>query len=49
MKRNIRALAREIDFRLSRTVGARLPSDKWAKTTTRAERPTVVRAIAKAR
>jgi hypothetical protein len=49
MKRNIRALAREIDLRIARTIGARLPSDKWAKVTPKAERPSYVRAIAKSR
>jgi hypothetical protein len=47
MKRNIRAIAREVEFRLARTLAARLPSDKWAKTTPRAERPAYVRAFAK--
>jgi hypothetical protein len=49
MKRDIRALAREVEFRLARTLGARLPSDRWAKTTPRAERPQYVKALAKAR
>jgi hypothetical protein len=49
MKRNIRAIAREVELRLARTIGARLPSDKWAKVTPRAERPGYVRALAKAR
>jgi hypothetical protein len=49
MKRNIRAIAREVEFRLARTLGARLPSDRWAKTTPRAERPQYVKALAKMR
>jgi hypothetical protein len=49
MKRNIRAIAREVEFRLARTLAARLPSDKWAKTTPRAERPQYVKALAKMR
>jgi hypothetical protein len=50
MKRNdIRALAREVEFRLARTLGARLPSDRWAKTTPRSERPRYVKALAKMR
>jgi hypothetical protein len=49
MKRDIRALAREVKFRLARTLGARLPSDRWAKTTPRAERPQYVKALAKMR
>jgi hypothetical protein len=49
MKRDIRAIAREVEFRLARTLGARLPSDRWAKTTPRAERPQYVKALAKMR
>jgi hypothetical protein len=50
MKRqDIRAIAREVEMRLSRTIGARLPLDKWAKTTARAERPQYVKALAKTR
>jgi hypothetical protein len=47
MKHNIRAIVREVEARLARTVMARLPSDKWAKTTPRAERPQYVKALAK--
>jgi hypothetical protein len=49
MKRDIRAIAREVEMRLARRIAARLPSDRWAKTTAKAERPQYVKALAKAR
>jgi hypothetical protein len=49
MKRDIRAIAREVEMRLARTIAARLPSDKWVRATTKAERPAYARALAKAR
>jgi hypothetical protein len=50
MKRNdIRAIAREVESRLARTLGARLPSDRWVRATPKAERPQYVKALAKMR
>jgi hypothetical protein len=48
-RHDTRVLAREVEMRLARRIAARLPSDRWVRATTKAERPDVVRALAKAR
>jgi hypothetical protein len=48
-RHDTRVLAREVKMRLARRIAARLPSDRWAKTTAKAERPQYVKALAKAR